>query len=205
MIKMRTAFSAIALTLTMKGLLMSQAPTQGERDRSMSYLHATRKQFLDTVTPLSEAQWKFKPEGGGWSVAEVAEHLAVTEGKTLAGIEQALKGPATPEKKSETAGKEDTIMKNVPDRSRKVQAPEGVTPTGRWSTREATVAEFKHHRDKTIDFIEKSPADFHSHMFPHPFLKLLDCYQWTLMLAAHADRHVQQMKEVIASPAFPKR
>ena len=183
---------------------MSQAPTQGERDRAMSYLHSTRKQFLDAVTPLSSAQWKFKPSGGGWSVAEVAEHLTVVEESVMSGIGQALQSPPTPEKRGETAGKDDLIMKNIPDRSRKVQSPEAVTPTGRWSTRDALVADFKLRRGKTIEFIQRTPADLRSHMFPHPFLKLLDCYQWTLMLAAHADRHVQQMKEVMADPGFPK-
>ena len=184
---------------------MPQAPLQGERDRAMSYLHSTRKQFLDVVTPLSASQWSYKPAGGGWSIAEVAEHLAVTEGATYAAIEKALREPATPEKKSETAGKDDIIMTRVPDRSRKVQAPESITPTGRWPSRDALVAEFKTRRDTTIEFIEKTPADLRGHMFPHPFIKLLDCYQWVLFLAAHSDRHIQQMKEVMAGPGFPAR
>ncbi len=202
---MRTAYSALPLILIMKGALMSQVPTQGERDRAMSYLHATRKQLLDTVVPLSEKQWKFKPADGGWSVAEVAEHLAVTEGTVFSDIERTLREPATPGRKTETAGKDDIIMTGVPDRSRKVQAPEAVTPTGRWSSRDAAVAEFKLRRDKTIEFIEKSPAELRSHMFPHPFLGLLDCYQWTIFLAAHSDRHIRQIKEVIASPGFPRQ
>lgn len=184
---------------------MSQVPTQGERDRAMSYLHATRKQVLDVALPLSPAQWNYKPAGRGWSVAEITEHLTVTEGSVFAGVQQALAAPATPEKKSETAGKDEMIMKNLPDRSRKVQAPETITPTGRWSSRDALMAEFKTRRDKTIGFIEKTPADLRSHMFPHPFLKTLDSYQWMLFLAAHSDRHIQQMREVMADPGFPKR
>ncbi len=184
---------------------MPQAPVQGERDRAMSYLHATRKQFLDVVTPLSAAQWSHKPAGDGWSIAEVAEHLAVTEIGMLATIEKNLREPATPENKAETSGKDDIIMTRVPDRSRKVQAPEAVTPNGRWPSRDALVTEFKTRRDATIAFIEKTPADLRGHMFAHPFLNLLDCYQWVLFLAAHSDRHIQQMQEVMASPDFPKR
>ena len=185
---------------------MSQTPTQGERDRAMSYLHSTRKQLLDVAeAAAAPEQWKYKPAGGGWSIAEIAEHLAVTESSVTASIERALREPATPEKKIETAGRDEVVMKGVPDRSRKVRAPEAVTPSGRWSTREAVVAEFKLRRDHTIEFIEKTPADLRSHMAPHPFLKWLDCYQWVLFLAAHADRHVQQMQEVMADPGFPKR
>lgn len=184
---------------------MSQTPTQGERDRAMSYLHSTRKQFLDAVLPHSEAQWKYKPASGGWSVAEVAEHLTMTEGEVFAGIRQALAAPATPEKKSETAGKDEIIMTRLPDRSRKAQSPESIAPTGRWPSRDAVVAEFKTRRDQTIEFIEKTPADLRSHMFAHPNFKALDCYQWVLLLAAHSDRHIQQIREVMADPGFPKR
>ena len=57
----------------------AQPLTQGERNRAMSELHATRKQFLDAIEGLTPAQWNFKPAGGGWSVAETAEHIAVSE------------------------------------------------------------------------------------------------------------------------------
>ena len=83
--------STLVLILITEGIVMPQAPLQGERDRAMSYLHSTRKQFLDVVTPLSASQWSYKPAGGGWSIAEVAEHLAVTEGATYAAIEKALR------------------------------------------------------------------------------------------------------------------
>ena len=202
---MRIAFTLMVLAMTTGGLLMSQVPTQGERDRAMSYLHSTRKQFLDVVMPATPEQWKFKPVAGGWSIAEIAEHLAVTEEAVTTDIEKILQAPATPEKKSETVGKDEMIMKALPDRSRRVQSPEAVTPTGRWSTRDAVVTEFKRRRDHMIEFIEKTPGDLRSHMTPHPFLKQLDCYQWTLFLAAHTDRHVQQMREVMADPGFPKK
>lgn len=52
---------------------------RGERDRAMSSLHASRKQFLDSIAGLSDAQWLFKPDETSWSVAEVAEHIAVSE------------------------------------------------------------------------------------------------------------------------------
>lgn len=66
---------------------MSQAPVQGERDRAMSYLHSKRKQFLDLADGLSEAQWNFKPGGEAWSLAELAEHLAVTERTVFLGLQ----------------------------------------------------------------------------------------------------------------------
>ena len=185
--------------------LMADSLSQGERDRSMSHLHATRKMFLDALAGLSEAQLNWKPSPERWSVAEVAEHLAVTEQQVFLTIQRALKEPAAPERKAETKGKDELILKAVPDRSRKVQAPEVVRPTGRWNTGADLVAAFKANRDRTIEFVENTPEDLRSHFAPHPFLGLFDSYQWTVFLAAHTDRHVQQMKEVLAEAGFPKR
>ena len=78
---------------------------QGERDRAMSHLHATRKAFLDSVAGLSEAQWNFKPAPERWSVAECAEHIAVSEDSLFDLIQKVMKSPAAPEKKEEEIGR----------------------------------------------------------------------------------------------------
>ena len=185
--------------------ILGQGLSQGERDRSMSHLHATRKQFLDAVAPLSQAQWTFKPAPDRWSVAEVAEHLAATEDEVLSTIRKALLQPAAPERKAEVAGQEERILKGVPNRSRKVQAPEEVLPTGRWKTKSDTVAAFQRNRDRTIELVRTSEEDLRSHFAPHFILGLFDCYQWTVLLASHTERHLQQIQEVVADPAFPKK
>src|SRR5260370_40137078 len=46
--------------------------TQGDRDRLLSALHATRKQILDAVTGLTPAQWNFKPGPDPCSIPEVS-------------------------------------------------------------------------------------------------------------------------------------
>src|SRR6266545_4531348 len=71
---------------------------QGERDRAMSHLHATRKVFLDSVAGLSDAQWNFKPSPDRWSVAECAEHIAVSEDSIFDLLRQTVKSPAAPGK-----------------------------------------------------------------------------------------------------------
>src|SRR5688500_7808926 len=98
--------------------------SQGERDRAMSHLHATRKMMLDTVTRLSDTQWKFKPAPDAWSVGEIAEHLAVTEDLIYGLIQKALAEPPAAEKKTETKEKDEQVLKMIADRSRKFQAPE---------------------------------------------------------------------------------
>jgi hypothetical protein len=38
-----------------------------------------------------------------------------------------------------------------------------------------------------------------------PLGKKLDAYEWVLCIAAHSERHTQQINEVKSDPNFPKK
>ncbi len=57
--------------------LYAEPISKGDREFGMSALHASRKLFLDSVAGLSDAQLNFKPAPEKWSIAEVAEHIAL--------------------------------------------------------------------------------------------------------------------------------
>ncbi len=172
----------------------------------MRYYEETRKKFLESIEGLSEEQWMFKSAPDRWSVAEVAEHIALTE-QMLTGVvmEKIMKSPAAPEKMGETKGKEAIIMEKIPDRSTKAQAPEMLKPTGRWKTQAELVKDFQASRDTAINYIKTTQDDMRAHIYPHPVLKDLDAYQWMLFIAAHTARHTAQINEVKADPNFPKK
>ena len=196
----------------MIALLTAAAPafgetlTKEERERGMSELHATRKLFLDATAGLSEAQWNFKPAPEVWSVAEVAEHIAVSEDMILGMVtEKIMKTPAEPDKRAEVKGKDQIILEKVVDRSQKVQAPEMLRPTHRWTTRQTLIDHFKESRDRTIAYVENTQDDLRAHFGEHPLLKLMDGYQWILLISAHSHRHTLQIEEVEANPNFPRQ
>src|SRR5258708_13079395 len=84
---------------------------------------------------LSEAQWNFKPAPDRWSIAECAEHIGVTETFILNLItEQALKGPAEPEKRALVQGKDNSLMTMAVDRPPEFKTPEAIQPTRAWAT-----------------------------------------------------------------------
>ncbi len=180
--------------------------TSDERKEAIKHLEETRKNFLDSVKDLSEVQWKFKAAPDRWSVAEVAEHIAVSE-ETLMGLvaERIMKSPATPEKKEAAKGKDARLRNQVVDRSTRVQAPEMLKPTNRWATQAELVKSFNASRDKTINYIQTTQEDLRSHFGPHPILGDLDAYQWITLISAHCARHTDQIKEVKADPNFPKK
>jgi uncharacterized damage-inducible protein DinB len=200
---------ASALTLTAQAQDASKekgALTPEERQAAIKYLEDTRQKVLDSLKDLSDEQWKFKSAPDRWSAAEVAEHIAVSEG-TLLGLvtDRVMKSPAAPEKKDAAKSKDELVRNSVTNRSVKVQAPEMLRPTDRFKTREEMIKAFNASRDKTIEYVKTTQDDLRSHFMPHPVFKDLDAYQWVLLLSGHSERHSLQILEVKADPNFPKK
>jgi len=184
----------------------SKTLTSEERTRAIDYLKETQKDFLAATDGLSDAQWKFKAGPDRWSIAETAEHIAVTEGMIWGLVtNKIMKSPPAPEKRAEVKGKEEMIMKAIPDRSRKAQAPEPLRPTGRWATRAELAKEFEATRGQELAYIKDTQENLRDHFEEHPAVKTLDAYQWLLFNGAHCKRHTAQILEVKADPNFPKK
>lgn len=176
------------------------AYSKQDRDYAMSYMHAVRKEFLDMVSGLSEEQWTYRASPDRWSIAEIAEHIAVTEDGLFQYATSALKNPpsASPANKID----DKTVIARMTDRSHKVQAPEPFKPTGRWKTHDEIVQHFLESRDRNIAFL-KTAENLRGFMVQSP-MGTLDAYQAFLMIPAHTERHLAQMAEVKAAPGFPK-
>jgi len=182
------------------------ALTDQERAEGIKYFEETRQNFLDAIKGLSDAQWKYKAGPDRWSIAEVAEHIAISE-ETIFNLVtvQLMQSPAAPEKKEDAKGKEDLIRASVTNRSVKAQAPEMLKPTNRWATQEELVKAFNASRDKTIRYIKETQEDLRSHFHAHPVLKDLDAYQWLIFMSGHSARHTAQINEVKEDPGYPKK
>jgi len=195
----------LAITMLLSPML-DQSLSPAEREHAVTELGSSRQAFLDATSGLSEAQWNFKPAPDRWSIAECAEHIGVTEAFVLKLItEQALKGPAEPEKRTEVQGKDSSIMVAAADRSVKFKAPEVIQPTRRWTTSGEITKNVLENRARTIEFINTTQEDLRDHFMDHPVFKTLDTYQWILLTSAHMRRHTAQILEVKADPNFPKR
>ena len=212
--QIRWKFCAVLCFLTLALASFAQttaapAPTTltaAERDVALKSLQATHDAFLKSIAGLSEKQWRFKPAPDRWSVAEVSEHIAVSESMIFGLVQkQIMITPTNPDKRPEVAGKDETVLKMVPDRSRKAQAPEFLKPTNRWATEAELVKAFEDSRKTTMDYVRTTDDDLRDHFGPHPLLGTLDAYQWILLISAHSERHTKQIEEVKADPNFPKQ
>jgi hypothetical protein len=173
-----------------------------DRDKAVAYLNATRTAFAKSIEGLTEAQWKFKPSPDRWSIAEVAEHIAISESTILELIQ--TKMLQAPPKKPDEGLTDEKLITAVTDRTQKADAPEMLKPVNRWATREALLKDFNAARAKTIQWLTTTKEDLRAHATPHPAFGPLDLHQWVLLIAGHSARHTAQIEEVKTAAGYPK-
>jgi len=196
------AVTLLALMVAVPVVAQDAAAAKYDRQKAYAYLDETRVAFLKSVEGLTDAQWKFKAGADRWSIAEVAEHIALSESLILGMIEgQVLKAPA---KKPGEGITDEKLIAGVTDRSQKAQAPEVLKPVNKWATRDALVKDFSAERAKTMAWLKATGEDLRAHAAPHPAFGPLDAHQWILLLAGHSARHTAQIEEVKTSAGYPK-
>jgi uncharacterized damage-inducible protein DinB len=211
-VKKATVISAVTLFCVAVASAVAQTTPQAvpttltaeERAFALQQFQTTRDNFLKSIAGLSQKQWTFKPGPDRWSVAEVAEHITVSESTIFSLVQKTMQSPAAPEKRELVKGKDQLILQRMPDRSHKAQAPEMLRPTGRWATEADLTKAFEDSRKANMDYIRTTNDDLRDHFFDHPVFGPLDGYQWLLLISAHSARHTEQIEEVKADPNFPK-
>lgn len=178
-----------------------------ERKLAIDYLTRTKDDLLKSIRGLSSAQLNFKSDSDSWSVAECAEHIAISESNLTGLIQGTLKEPSNPGRRGEVKWSDEDLFNSVIDRSEKVKTSEAFKPTGKFGSHEAAVKEFLTKRDTNIDFIKNTADDLRNHFFTFPVESLgtVDSYQLFLFVAAHSKRHTLQIEEIKKNPGFPKK
>jgi DinB superfamily len=193
---------ALVLLLACVGAARAQELTQTDRDKAVQYLESTKKDVLDATKDLSPAQWNFKPAPDRWSIAECMEHIAAAEDYIRGAIvEKIMFAPAAPGR--DTAAIDAAIIENVPARKTKAQAPEPIKPTNRFGSPQGAIDHFVESRAKTEEFVKTTPG-LRDHAADSPAGGKWDAYEFVLLIAAHSERHTNQIKEVKADPNYPK-
>lgn len=203
----RLALVLLAIVALAAPAFTQQTLSQADRDKAVAEFEGSRQAFLDATKGLSPAQWNFKAGPDRWSIAQCAEHIALSEDFIFGVVmNQVLKTPLDPQKRDAVKGKDEGIVKLLQDRSHKATAPEPIDPTKRTMTPEDSVKQFLASRARTIDYLKTTQDDLRDHFFDHPVpaIGTLDAYQWLLLISGHTRRHTLQILEVKADPNFPK-
>lgn len=180
--------------------------SDAERAKLVDYLERSQREFLDLLAEVTEAQWRWKPGPDRWSVAECAQHIVVAEDFLFGQAMLAMKNPPDADWEAKVGAKTALLERILPDRSRKVQAPEPLNPAQVSFTRDQAISAFKEKRELTLRFAHTTTLALHMHLTKglFPVFDPLDAYQFVLYIPLHNIRHNQQIAEVKAAPEFAR-
>ena len=182
----------------------SGAMSDFERAFLIEQLEKSQKEFLSSIEGLTAAQWKFKPAPDRWSVAECSEHIILAEEFIRGGAQALLKSPPVDRLATANAEHDKKLSEMVADRSHKAKAPEPIVPNGgKFATPEDAAKEFTARREKSLEYVKTTQDELRVHVTQGP-VGPMDAYDLLLLMAAHTGRHTAQIREVQASPDYPK-
>jgi len=175
-----------------------------ERKAAIDQLTQSKEHLLKSIKGLSADQLNFKVSPTSWSIAECAEHIAISESVIWGMVDGALKQPADPAKRSEVKMSDAQIVGMITDRTNKVKTQEMFEPSNKFGSHDDAVKEFVTKRDGHVEFVKKTQDDLRNRYSTLPF-GTIDTYQVILFLSGHSERHTRQIEEVMAHANFPKK
>ncbi len=170
-----------------------------DRAALVEELRAARATFLEGLAGISETQAKFKPAPDRWSIAECAEHVAVVE----KGMMGRITDESSASERAVRSEKQGELRKSTLNRASKRQSPERMIPTGRFASLTKALDQFSANRDDTIAYLRSCKDDLHARSFVHP-TGPMTCHEGFILIANHPLRHLAQIREIQASPGYPK-
>jgi DinB superfamily len=197
----------IAFILTLCGLPGIQAQpilTPEQRKFATEYLQTTKREFLQSIEGLTDAQLKFKAKKSKWCIMDCAEHIALAEQSLFSIVPKSLSEVPDSLSRKHLRMTENKIITRLTFRLIKVKAPEVIKPSGKFATIEDIKQAFTTQRDSAIQYVATTYAPLHYHFWQHPSTGKIDLYQTIVLMSAHTKRHILQIEEVKKQSKFPK-
>jgi len=157
-----------------------------------------RRKLVDRAVNAGDGQAR-APEGG-WSVAEIVEHLSIAE----PGITRAIEKLLTPRSDNEGEQGEPEIfapfsLDEQAELARgKIEAPEFLRPTG--LTLSEGLARLTESRSALTDLRPRFESADYSRRLPHPAFGPLNAAQWLAFIGMHEERHLRQIERILGEP-----
>ncbi|SNY99438.1 DinB family protein [Flagellimonas pacifica] len=172
-----------------------------ERDFAIGELNKSKDNLLSTIDSLSIEQLNFKINETSWSVAECTEHVTIFVDKVFEILEESLELPSNPERRKDVKFSDKELIAFVQDRANKTKTEEDFEPNNTFGSHTKTVNTYKVKLEKHIDYLKKTKDDLRNH---YVNFGTIDTYQLFLYMAAHTNRHIEQIKEIKNDINFPK-
>jgi len=182
------------------------AAPMGDNDRRHLLVHfeMTTQMVAEQVRGLSPAQLEYKASPDRWSIREVVSHLAVAEPDYWREIQAALKKAPDMSGKKSVATDADIMWYGI-DRVVHTKTGGGHEKVDTYKDMDVALGKFQTLRATMIDYIKTTNDDMRAHSFGEGGPEVIDCWQWMLEISTHAERHIQQIREIKNEAGFPKK
>ena len=163
-------------------------------------INETRRRLVERVETLAEAQQTARRSEGAWTVAEIVEHLSITERRLLGVMTQmAGAGEPTAADGGPAAFRPFSLDEYIARaKDQKFEAPEFIRPTGKAPLADslARLRESRAELERLRPGFER--ADLSAKLYPHPAFGPLNAYQWLAFIGIHERRHLAQIERLLA-------
>lgn len=158
-------------------------------------LEKSKQDFHAAAAGFSESLAKTRPEENRWSVLDCVEHVTTVEEIFLGRLAGGVAGEAPAADKQREA----ELAARFVDRANKRQAPEAIWPKGRFTSLAEGLAQFHAARGRTLQFAKDHAERLYTLTSSHPVFGPLNGVEALLIIAGHASRHAEQIREVRAA------
>ncbi len=175
--------------------------SEEERNFATTELDRSKDNLLQSIKGLSDTQLYFTPDEVSWSIAECVEHLTLFSTELFEILEESLELPANPERRKDVKFSDKDLMIYVRDRTKKATTEEDFEPKNTDGNHTATLTTYLDNLEKHINYLKSTQDDLRNH---YVNFGTVDAYQIFLYMAAHTNRHIEQIEEIKNTTNFPK-
>jgi DinB family protein len=165
----------------------------------IAYIDTERVKLREAVDSVPAERRRTPPTPESWSVAQVVEHLAVTERRITAMFRKNVADAkaAGLANETETSSQPDLLKPDqFADRSKKIVGPSAVSPSSAvdtdtaWTALESARSEFR------AAVLEADGFALNDLKAPHPAFGPMTLYHWISFVGGHDARHAKQIREI---------
>ena len=168
----------------------------------MDYVEEKRKELLQSFAGVTGDRLTRHPSGGGWSVAEILEHLGMVE-SGVARLIAKRAGKAREAGLGEEKSTESVLPSFDQHRAKldamKMESPTTVQPRTNVDLKEALNGLETSRGSLRAAVVTANGLSLGEIKHTHPLLGELDLYQWLIFLGQHELRHKKQIERTLNS------
>jgi hypothetical protein len=166
----------------------------------LDYFELHGREVREAVASVPAHLRDTKPGDGGWSVAEVLEHLSIVDRRVASlltrQVAAARANGVGPDAETSSVVASFANPDGIVDRDRKIVSPEPVRPTGTLDSASAQRALEQSRAAIASALRDANGVSLENLVQSHVVFGPLNMYHWIVAMALHEDRHAAQIREI---------